>query len=113
MEEADPGSTGAEAEAPGEVMTADAENETPDETLQEEVPDASSQTAYPGDDSSENGTAQPESSQTQTAQIAENTAVVDEEVKEPVNGEVQTVGDRRIMTLRSCCGKRRPFRWRI
>ena len=99
MEEADPGSTGAEAEAPGEVMTADAENETPDETLQEEVPDASSQTASPGDDSSENGTAQPESSQTQTAQIAESTAVVDEEVKEPVNGEVQTVGDRRIMTL--------------
>ena len=100
MEEADPGSTGAEAEAPGEVMTADAENETPDETLQEEVPDASSQTASPGDDSSENGTAQPASSQTQTAQIAESTAVVDEEVKEPVNGEVQTVGDRRIMTLR-------------
>ena len=99
MEEADPGSTGAEAEAPGGVMTADAENETPDETLQEEVPDASSQTASPGDDSSENGTAQPESSQTQTAQIAESTAVVDEEVKEPVNGEVQTVGDRRIMTL--------------
>ena len=100
MEEADPGSTGAEAEAPGGVMTADAENETPDETLQEEVPDASSQTASPGDDSSENGTAQPESSQTQTAQIAESTAVVDEEVKEPVNGEVQTVSDRRIMTLR-------------
>ena len=99
MEEADPGSTGAEAEAPGEVMTADAENEIPDETVQEEVPDASSQTAYPGDDSSENGTAQPESSQTQTAQIAENTAVVDEEVKEPVNGEVRTIGDRRIMTL--------------
>ena len=67
MEEADPGSTGAEAEAPGEVMTADAENETPDETLQEEVPDASSQTPSSENDSSENGTTQPASSQTETA----------------------------------------------
>ena len=100
MEEADPGSTGAEAEAPGEVMTADAENETPDETLQEEVPDASSQTPSSENDSSENGTAQPASSQTETAQAAESTAAVDEEVKEPVNGEVRTIGDRRIMTLR-------------
>ena len=69
LDEADPGSTGAEAEAPGEVVTVDADNET------------------------ENKTTQSAASQTETAQTSESKAAVAEEVREPVNGEVQTIGD--------------------
>ena len=75
LDEADPGSTGAEAEAPGEVVTVDADNET------------------------ENKTTQSAASQTETAQTSESKAAVAEEVREPVNGEVQTIGDKRVMTL--------------
>ena len=38
MEGTDAGSTGAQAEAPGEVVTVDAENEIPEEPVQEEAP---------------------------------------------------------------------------
>ena len=66
VEEADPGSTVAGAEASGDVYTVEAENEVSGEAVQ--------------------------------AEAAGNTGAV-EEVREPVNGEVLTVGDKKIMTL--------------
>ena len=111
LDEADPGSTGAEAEAPGEVVTVDADNETtgetsdenPDEVAQEEAPAAeeeAAQTAPTEETASENKTTQSAASQTETAQTSESKAAVAEEVREPVNGEVQTIGDKRVMTLK-------------
>ncbi|MBP3902399.1 MAG: hypothetical protein J6D53_13255, partial [Blautia sp.] len=108
MEGTDAGSTGAQAEAPGEVVTVDAENEIPEEPVQEEVPavetapaeetSAEETAAETPASSSETGTAQPAASQ--TVQTAESAAAVTEEVREPVNGEVQTIGDKRVMTLK-------------
>ena len=66
VEEADPGSTVASAEASGDVHTVEAENKVSGEVVQVEA--------------------------------AGNTEAA-EEVREPVNGEVQTVGDKKIMTL--------------
>ena len=65
MEEADPGSTGAEAEASGEVVTVDAENEIPEENTaeaeeaapEEETPAADEETAPTEDTSSESSAA--------------------------------------------------------
>ena len=109
MEEADPGSTGAEAEASGEVVTVDAENEIPEENTaeaeaeeaapEEEAPAADEVTAPSEDTSSESSAAPAAAPQTETVKPAESTAAVIEEVKEPVNGEVQTIGDSRIMSL--------------
>ena len=61
LDEADPGSTGAEAEAPGEVVTVDADNETtgetsdenPDEVAQEEAPAAEDEQKEDGKESEE------------------------------------------------------------
>ena len=103
MEGTDAGSTGAQAEAPGEAVTVDAENEVPEEPVQEEAPvvetapaeETSAEEPAAGEtsaSSSETGTAQPAASQ--TVQTAE------EEVREPVNGEVQTIGDKRVMFLK-------------
>ena len=66
VEEADPGSTVASAEASGDVHTVEAENKVSGKVVQVEA--------------------------------AGNTEAA-EEVREPVNGEVQTVGDKKIMTL--------------
>ena len=102
LDEADPGSTGAEAEATGEVVSVDAENETSNETVQKDVPDAdeeTDQTTPTGEAPSESKATQSVASRTETVKASENTASVAEEVKEPVNGEVQTIGDKRIMTL--------------
>ena len=111
LDEADPGSTGAEAEASGEVVTVDADNETtgetsdenPDEVAQEEAPAADEEaadTAATEETPSENKTTQSAASQTETTQTSESKAAVAEEVREPVNGEVQTIGDKRVMTLK-------------
>ena len=102
LDEADPGSTGAEAEATGEVVSVDAENETSNETVQKDVPDAdeeTDQTASTGEAPSESNATPSVVSRTETAKASESTAAVAEEVKEPVNGEVQTIGDKRVMTL--------------
>ena len=110
MEGTDAGSTGAQAEASGDVVTVNAENEIPEEPVQEEVPavettpaeetSAEETAAETPASSSETGTAQPAASQPQTAETAESAATVTEEAREPVNGEVQTIGDKRVMTLK-------------
>ena len=115
VEETAPGSTGAGAEAPGDIAAVDAESETPgealqDEAQQEEAPVADEEIAASA--RTEAGqTAAGTSARAETEQKAEGTAAGTEDgqtaestateyAEEPVNGEVRTIGDRRIMTLK-------------
>ncbi len=115
VEETAPGSTGAGAEAPGDIAAVDSESETPgevreEETQQKEVPVADEEIAASA--RTEAGqTAAGTSARAETEQKAEGTATGTEDgqtaestateyAEEPVNGEVRTIGDRRIMTLK-------------
>ncbi|MBP3880157.1 MAG: hypothetical protein J6D46_07570 [Lachnospiraceae bacterium] len=106
MEEADPGSTGAGTETPEEAVIVEAEYEIPDEIVQEktsddvvpeEIPDETPQE----ETSAPNGRTNPAGSASSSAESASSSAesTTAEEVKELKNGEVQTVGDRRVMIL--------------
>ena len=92
---ADPGSTGTGAEASADVVTVEAENETPEDAAAEEAPAAYEESA-PAEDSY---SAADTSSASETAKPAESTPAVVPEVKVPANGEVQTIGDKRVMIL--------------
>ena len=115
VEETAPGSTGAGAEAPGDIAAVDSESETPgevreEETQQKEAPVADEEIAASA--RTEAGqTAAGTSARAETEQKAEGTATGTEDgqtaestateyAEEPVNGEVRTIGDRRIMTLK-------------
>ena len=87
VQEADPGSTGTWAEASADVVTVEAENETPEDAAAEEAP---AEDSYSAADTS---------SASETAKPAESTPAVVPEVKVPANGEVQTIGDKRVMIL--------------
>ena len=95
VQEADPGSTGTGAEASADVVTVEAENETPEDAAAEEAPAAYEESA-PAEDSY---SAADTSSASETAKPAESTPAVVPEVKVPANGEVQTIGDKRVMIL--------------
>ena len=110
MEEISPGSTGARAEAPGDIAAVDAESENSGEVQEEKA----QQDEAPAADEEKAVSAKAEAGQiaagtsvkAETGQKAEGTAAgsedgqtaestVTEEEKEPVNGEVRTIGDRR------------------
>ena len=115
MEETSQGSTEAGVEAPGDIAAVHAESENSGEALQDEA----QQEEAPAADEEKAVSAKAEAGQiaagtsarAETEQKAEGTAAgtedgqtaestVTEEEKEPVNGEVRTIGDRRIMTLK-------------
>ena len=92
MEEENPGSAGAGTEASGDFVTVDAENGSSEAAEspagQEDRTDAAPASVSVSESSG------------QTQAVYDETEAEDAaEYREPVNGEVQTIGDRRIMTL--------------
>ena len=90
MEEENPGSTGAGTEASGEVVTVDAENAS-----SEAAESSAEQEDRTGEEPASASVSEPSGQVQAVYDEAEKEDAA--EYREPVNGEVQTIGDRRVM----------------